>query len=495
MPTPRQQFLDNNGNPCAGCLLYAFAAGTNTPQNTYADVTLATPNANPVVLDSAGRATVFLDTRLTYKFSLNTAADVPIWTVDSVDAVPSALNVEVSGVAGETLAQRQIVYLSSGLDATVAGRWYLTDADVISKSSGASLVGVVISPAIGALASGTIRIQGRVSGYSGLSEGLSYFVSATAGELTSVAPASVKVVGVAESPSTLLLTPSAATSGGVGAFSSLQVSGTAANSIDTAGGLEAGSGNVQVINAAGNVLETAIADGTILARVAAGETITGLWDFDSPTVFSAPNDRNIIIATNTGNGIAMRIRGRIDNNLGDVQFTSNDELTLYGSIGITPGGGLTYSAPSPSTLGHTFAGGRINSNVSQPGFLAYNSATDLGITTGATIQFDAESYDSVGNFASNTFTAPATGIYQLCVAVQVIPSISGQLGIILNTTDTWEFRESFASGDLKTLGGCALASMAASQTAHVSLTTTGATVTIGGGAVPFRTFFSGRLMP
>lgn len=84
MPAPKFTAYDANGDPCSSCRLYAYAAGTTTPQDTFTSYDLGTPNANPVVLDSAGRATVFLNSAQSYKFTLKTAADVDIWTVDNV---------------------------------------------------------------------------------------------------------------------------------------------------------------------------------------------------------------------------------------------------------------------------------------------------------------------------------------------------------------------------------------------------------------------------
>lgn len=86
MPVPRQQFFDNNGKTLAGGLLYTYLAGTTTPQATYSDVGLTTPNANPIVLDSAGRATVFLSAT-SYKFVLKTSAGVTIWSQDNIASV------------------------------------------------------------------------------------------------------------------------------------------------------------------------------------------------------------------------------------------------------------------------------------------------------------------------------------------------------------------------------------------------------------------------
>ena len=57
-PAAEVQFLDANGQPLAGGLLYTYAAGTTTPQVTYTDSTANTPNTNPIVLDAWGRAQI-----------------------------------------------------------------------------------------------------------------------------------------------------------------------------------------------------------------------------------------------------------------------------------------------------------------------------------------------------------------------------------------------------------------------------------------------------
>jgi len=86
------QFFDDNGDPLTGGLLYTYAAGTTTPLTTYTDSTGATPNTNPIVLDSAGRvsAQVFLTTGSSYKFVLQTSASVTIWTKDNIDGIPES---------------------------------------------------------------------------------------------------------------------------------------------------------------------------------------------------------------------------------------------------------------------------------------------------------------------------------------------------------------------------------------------------------------------
>lgn len=74
---------DNDGNPLVGGKLYTYEAGTTTPKATYTNAGGLTANTNPVVLDSAGRADVWLGDGA-YKFVLKTSADVTLWTVDNI---------------------------------------------------------------------------------------------------------------------------------------------------------------------------------------------------------------------------------------------------------------------------------------------------------------------------------------------------------------------------------------------------------------------------
>ena len=69
------QFFDNNGVPLAGGLLYTYAAGTTTPLATYTTSAGNIANANPIVLNSAGRLAneVWLTTGSSYKFILQTS--------------------------------------------------------------------------------------------------------------------------------------------------------------------------------------------------------------------------------------------------------------------------------------------------------------------------------------------------------------------------------------------------------------------------------------
>ena len=90
-PQPKTQFVSAAGVPLSGGKVYTYAAGTTTPQATYTDSTGATPNPNPVILDSRGEASIWLGSA-TYKFKLTDANNVEIWTVDYISAPTSGVS-------------------------------------------------------------------------------------------------------------------------------------------------------------------------------------------------------------------------------------------------------------------------------------------------------------------------------------------------------------------------------------------------------------------
>jgi microcystin-dependent protein len=95
-PTAKTQFLDAAGAPLVGGKLYTYVAGTTTPQATYTDSTGATPNSNPVILDSRGEANIWLG-EATYKFKLTDSDDVEIWTVDYISAPTTSVSAVLTG--------------------------------------------------------------------------------------------------------------------------------------------------------------------------------------------------------------------------------------------------------------------------------------------------------------------------------------------------------------------------------------------------------------
>lgn len=82
-----QQFLDSNGNPLAGGLLYSYLAGTTTPATTYTSNAGTVANTNPIVLGADGRVAsggVWLAYGTAYKFVLKTSVGVLVGTWDNI---------------------------------------------------------------------------------------------------------------------------------------------------------------------------------------------------------------------------------------------------------------------------------------------------------------------------------------------------------------------------------------------------------------------------
>lgn len=206
-PVPKAQFFDNNGDPCNGCLLNAYAAGTSTRLDTYSDNT-GTPNTNPVVLDAFGRASIYL-AAASYKFVLtDSTGGTTYWTQDNVSATPPFfVDLDITGTAGEALSEGNVVYLSAGDGGRNAGQWYKADADNTYSSTTAGMVGMAPFDCTSGQTTCSIRLQGRATGLSGLVAGTQYYASATAGALTSSAPANARSIGFADSSTTLVLAP------------------------------------------------------------------------------------------------------------------------------------------------------------------------------------------------------------------------------------------------------------------------------------------------
>ena len=59
IPNGRQQFFDGSGLPLANGFVTMYVAGTTILATTWQDPLLTIPNTNPIVLDSAGRATIW----------------------------------------------------------------------------------------------------------------------------------------------------------------------------------------------------------------------------------------------------------------------------------------------------------------------------------------------------------------------------------------------------------------------------------------------------
>lgn len=427
MPPPKFEAYDSNGDPCNGCKLFAYAAGTTTKQDTYTSSTLGTPNTNPVVLDSAGRATVFLNPTQSYKFVLAPASDTdppasPIYTVDNVVG-------PFSGVVTITAANTRGLQISrSGAEAGLS----------IASSGGSGKTYGIVSNTSGALiirddADGTPNVT--ISGND---------ITATQ-------------TGTFSIPSGLF---------SVGGFGAHTVSGSGT-----------GQQNFQVRNTASGTTNQASFDVGNNSTAQLGRFIATSSAF-TPVSYALAS-----AAVLEGNGT------------GGVSIAASDAA---GDVRIYAGGSgtarITVADTGATTITNLTATIQ-SSGTAQPGFMAYNSASDT-VATGATVDFDTEAYDTAGNFSSDQFIAPQTGIYQLCANVMYSDNAASQFTVSINPTGVlyvvYHALAETAGGG----GGCVYVSMTAGEGAAVVINTTDANATIEGVSGSYRqTWFSGRLVP
>jgi len=117
---------------------------------------------------------------------------------------PSGTNLDISIVAGENLAIRDCVYISTGEPGKTAGSAYKTDADITKQSTLAFAIGFAMA-AVTLGDSGTIRIAGILGGFTSLTIGRPQYISGTAGGITETAPTNSVLVGIAISTTEVLL--------------------------------------------------------------------------------------------------------------------------------------------------------------------------------------------------------------------------------------------------------------------------------------------------
>lgn len=166
------------------------------------------------------------------------------------------------------------------------------------------------------------------------------------------------------------------------------------------------------------------------------------------------------------------------------------------------------ATPSVSNVLWKMTSGGIRTIPLQPAFLAYLNAVQSNVTgdgTVYTVPFNTEVFDRAGNFASNTFTAPVTGIYQFHVTVTATNIVVGNTDMIVNLVTTGRtfqlssisagktFETQSGSNTLLVNGGI-ITAMNAGDTATVTMTIFGGTKTVGVFSGINLTNFSGCLL-
>ncbi len=92
----RIQEFDNFGKLLNGGKIYSYILGTTIPKTTYIDINGDTPNTNPILLDSNGSASIYLNG--SYTLVLTDSNDV---LIDTVDIAGSGFDTITSGGSGQ----------------------------------------------------------------------------------------------------------------------------------------------------------------------------------------------------------------------------------------------------------------------------------------------------------------------------------------------------------------------------------------------------------
>lgn len=187
----------------------------------------------------------------------------------------------------------------------------------------------------------------------------------------------------------------------------------------------------------------------------------------------------------------------------------SNSFTIFNDTVTLKSGGVT----SSHILDGTIAAADLASNLALPGtavtipsqvrFIAYNNTTDSNVTgdnTNVTVDFDTEVVDTGNNFASDTFTAPTTGYYQLSFSITFRDTTSGNKceAKLITSNRTYVQEKWPASNDA--ISFSTLADMDTGDTAKVDFQCSGGTLVVdvlgngsSTGGAGYSTFFSGWL--
>jgi len=106
LQAPYCQFFDSNGDPLSGGKVWTYTAGTTTPKNSYTTSSGLVANTNPVILDSAGRADIYLIG--SYRIDVLTSTDAPVESVDNLTAFSTGGNMDADVYDPANIAQQVV---------------------------------------------------------------------------------------------------------------------------------------------------------------------------------------------------------------------------------------------------------------------------------------------------------------------------------------------------------------------------------------------------
>jgi hypothetical protein len=100
-PIGNSQQFNANGDPLNGGKIYTYLAGSTTPAATYTSITGATPQANPIILNTLGvpASPIWMTGGIALKFVIKDPADVTLQTIDNVTGVNDTTSAQTEWVS------------------------------------------------------------------------------------------------------------------------------------------------------------------------------------------------------------------------------------------------------------------------------------------------------------------------------------------------------------------------------------------------------------
>lgn len=171
-------YVDSNGDPFTGALLYTYTAGSSTPATTYTTSAGSVQNANPMTLNSAGYPTtssvqtqIWLTAGVSYKFELKNSAGTTIWTRDNIVGINDTTVSQDQWVSGPTPTFVSTTSFTLVGDQTTT---FHIGRRLKTTNSGGTIYSTITASAFGAVTTVTVVNDSGVldSGLSAVSYGL-----------------------------------------------------------------------------------------------------------------------------------------------------------------------------------------------------------------------------------------------------------------------------------------------------------------------------------
>ncbi len=211
------------------------------------------------------------------------------------------------------------------------------------------------------------------------------------------------------------------------------------------------------------------------------------WDESTNTVELGHGDNQGHLVIDSSGRIGINRTPSITGSKLEVGGADNTSLINVEASGVTGGMGIGSTGlqlfHGSSAKVKIDSAGRVTQPY-QPAFQVRKNApqNNIAINTSVTVTWQTEVFDVGSNFASNTFTAPVTGKYQLNVHILIenVDSASAYYQLILTTSnrlyyDTMDPVIGGADYSYQTVNHSVLADMDAGDTAIVTIVQSGGT--------------------